>query len=43
MPRIAVGAEADTAILDTLNQAVSRLHAYETDEPHTRGATEAVA
>jgi hypothetical protein len=32
-----------TAILDALNQAVSRLHAYETDEPHRRGATDAVA
>lgn len=36
-------AQDRTAILDALNQAVSRLHAYETDEPHTRGATDAVA
>jgi hypothetical protein len=32
-----------TAIPDALNQAVSRLHAYETGEPHTRGAADAVA
>ena len=31
-------AQDRTAILDALNQAVSRLHAYETDEPHMRGA-----
>ena len=36
-------AQDRTAILDALNQAVSRLHAYETDEQHTRGAADAVA
>jgi hypothetical protein len=36
-------AQDRTAILDALNQAVSRLHAYETGEPHTRGAADAVA
>jgi integrase len=36
-------AQDQTAILDALNQAVSRLHAYETNEPHTHGATDAVA
>lgn len=36
-------AQDRTAILDALNQAVSRLHAYEIDEPHIRGAADAVA
>ena len=31
------------AILDALNQAVSRLHAYESDESHTRGGADVVA
>jgi len=34
-------AQDRTAILDALNQAVSRLHAYETGKPHTRGAADA--
>jgi len=36
-------AQDRTAILDALNQAVSRLHAYEPGEPHIRGAADAVA
>lgn len=36
-------AQDRTAILDSLNQAVSRLHAYESDEPPTRSAVGAVA
>ena len=36
-------AQDRTAILGALNQAVSRLHAYESGEPHTRAAADAVA
>ena len=33
-------AQDRTAILDTLDQAVSRLHAHDGDEPRTRGAAD---